>query len=122
MSQATKGSAEKAPNYSASQVQAIMDFAAENELNMESCKALGVQLGKSYRSIIAKAKTLELTYVAKPAPAKKPRGITKAETVDLIAAVVKVDSLTGMEKASMASLNKLLAAVEALATVAETVE
>lgn len=67
-------------------------------LDLASAKVVGEKIGKSYRSVIAKAKQLGLEYVAKPAPAKKPKEVTKAEMVTELEGIFG-RSLAGLEKA-----------------------
>ena len=76
--------------------------------------ALAADLGKSTRSVIAKAKQLDLPYTPKPKAAAKGRGVTKAAVVlDVAAALqVDVDAVAGLAKADMAALKALLAAVK----------
>ena len=71
MSDTDKAKAEAAKNYSVEQVAAII---AASPLNLESAKALGETMGKSYRSIVAKCLSLkaagsDVEYVSKPPPA-----------------------------------------------------
>ena len=65
--------------------------------------ALGKELGFSTRSIIAKAKSLELDYIPKPVPAKKVAPETKAELVAEIETATGLD-LTGLSGATAAAL------------------
>ena len=106
---------EKAPNYSDEQVAAIV---AASPLNLAKAKALGEEMGKSYRSIIAKAKTLEnVEYESKPAPQKKPTQETKKEIVDAIFASFdgeKTASFMGLEKATTRALVNLRQAIKSL--------
>jgi hypothetical protein len=99
--------AEKAKNYTAEMEAAIV---AASPLNLESAKALAETMGKSYRSIIAKAKSLGLDYVSKPAPAKREAPETKAQLVAKIemATGAEESSLTGLEKAPVRALLNLL--------------
>jgi len=96
---------EKTVNYSDDMIAAIR---AAAPLTFEGAQALEKEIGKSYRSIIAKAKSLGVEYVAKEAPKKRVTGaISKGEIVAAIAGAVGVDSLEGLEKATGASLAKL---------------
>jgi uncharacterized membrane protein YebE (DUF533 family) len=81
-------------------------------LNMEKAKAIGGQIGKSYRSVIAKAKSLGVDYEGKPKAAKRIGGMTKPQMVEAIAAAVGTDAaaLEGLEKSTASSLGNLLAA------------
>jgi len=76
-------------------------------LNLASAKAVGLAIGRSYRSVIAKAKSLDVEYISKPAPAKKVKPETKAEIVGDIASIIGVTSLSGLEKAPATVLRVL---------------
>jgi hypothetical protein len=105
---------EKAPNYTAEQVAEIV---SASPLNMEKAKELAAKFGKSYRSVIAKAKTLEgVEYQSLPPVAKKPTEETKAEIVQSIEALFsdKCASLFGLEKATTRALVNLRQAIGAL--------
>ena len=65
-------------------------------------------MGKSVRSLIAKAKREGIEYISKPAPAKKKAAPSKADIVAAICSAVDTDSLDGLEKATGSALNKLL--------------
>lgn len=81
-------------------------------LTFDSAAALGERMGKGARSIIAKAKSLGVEYIAKEAPKKRVTGtVAKADIVASIAHAVGVDALDGLEKAPAAALVKLLEAV-----------
>jgi hypothetical protein len=82
-------------------------------LNLEKSKALAAEIGKSYRSVIAKAKSLGVDYEGKPKPAKRVTGQTKPQIVAAIAARVNLpaDKLEGLEKAPALVLGALLEAV-----------
>jgi len=96
----------KEVNYSPDAVAAIK---AAAPLNLEGAKSLAKDLDKTYRSIIAKAKSLGVAYVSKPAPARKPKAETKAEIVGDIARLVGGVSLDGLEKAPAGALRSLRA-------------
>jgi len=101
----------KAPNYSDEQIAAIV---AASPLNLDKAKALAAEFGKSYRSVIAKAKTLEgVEYTSLPPVAKKPTEETKAEIVTSIEALFadKCASLFGLEKSTTRALINLRQAV-----------
>ena len=76
-------------------------------LNLEKAKAVGMEIKRSYRSVIAKAKSLGVEYVSKPAPAKKAKAETKAEIVADISTLIGGVSLAGLEKAPATALNML---------------
>ena len=80
---------------------------AASPLNLESAKALGATMDRSYRSIIAKAKNLGMDYISKPAPTKKPKGETKADIVRDIEMLLAGVSLDGLEKAPASALKKV---------------
>jgi hypothetical protein len=90
------------PNYSAEQIAAIT--AAANPLDIDKAKALELVIGKTYRSIISKCKSLGLPYATKPAPLKRVAKITKSELVAEIESQTGITSLDGLEKATMAAL------------------
>ena len=90
---------------------AIVEAAAP--LTLETAKSVGEKIGRSYRSVIAKAKSLGLEYIAKPAPAKKEKGPTKLERVAEIESATGL-KLDGLEKAPVATLTRLQGFVEAL--------
>lgn len=77
-------------------------------MDLAGAKALGAEIGMSYRSVIAKAKSLGLEYTPKPAPAKVEKPETKAEIVAELAGVLEM-SLEGLEKAPRATLIALRA-------------
>lgn len=82
-------------------------------LTYDSAAALADKLGKTTRSVIAKAKSMDLEYTPKAKPAPKGKGVTKADVVAQIAAALSVpaDSVDGLKGATMASLTTLLAKV-----------
>ena len=84
--------------------------AAAAPLTFESAAALAEKLGKSTRSVIAKAKSLGVEYTPKAKPAPKGKGVTKADVVAEIAATmaVPVEQVEGLKGATMASLTALL--------------
>jgi len=89
----------------------VQKIRAAAPLNLEKARALGEELGVSYRSIIAKAKTEKVEY-QKTAPAsKKPRGETKAELVARVESVMGVP-LDGLDKAPAQTINRLLSFAE----------
>ena len=86
----------------------VATIKAAQPLDLAKAKALGLQLDRGYRSIIAKAKREGFDYISKPAPAKKKSAPSKADLVAAICAAVSTDSLDGLEKATGSALNKLL--------------
>lgn len=96
--------AEKAANYSVEQVQMLRDAAP---IDMEKAKILAEKMGKTYRSIIAKAKREQIPYLAKvPEPKKGKDAPTKAELVGAMRIVTGL-KLPDLDKASTAALNEL---------------
>lgn len=83
-------------------------------LNMDSAKEIAAEIGKSYRSVIAKAKSLGVEYHSKPKPQKRVGGMTKPQMVAAIATALDVDAekLEGLEKSTALSLGTLLEAVK----------
>jgi len=86
----------------------VATIKAAQPLDLAKAKALGAQLDRGYRSIIAKAKREGFEYISKPAPARKKAAPSKAELVGAIAKAVDCDTLDGLEKATGQSLAKLL--------------
>ena len=86
----------------------VATIEAAQPLDLAKAKALGAQLDRGYRSIIAKAKREGFEYISKPAPAKKKAAPSKAELVSAIAKAVNCDTLDGLEKATGQALAKLL--------------
>jgi len=105
----TKEKAEKVANYSAEQEAEIK---AAAPLNLDKAKALAEKMGKSYRSVIAKAKSLDVPYESKPAPTKRPVQITKVELVAEISKSLSGAKLDGLEKATTAALVNLYKATK----------
>lgn len=91
-------------NYTPEMIAAIT---AAAPLNLEKAKAVGLAIGRTYRSVIAKAKSEGLEYVSKPAPAKKAKAETKAEIVGDISTLFGGVSLDGLEKAPAAVLRTI---------------
>ena len=99
-------------NYTTEMVATIK---AQQPLDLAKAKALATQFGngKTYRSIIAKAKKEGFEYISKPSPAKKKAAPLK---IDLIIAIadaldVTVLDLVGLEKATGQGLNNLLKSI-----------
>jgi hypothetical protein len=86
----------------------VATIEAAQPLDLAKAKALGAQLDRGYRSIIAKAKREGFEYISKPAPARKKAAPSKAELVGAIAKAIDCDTLDGLEKATGQSLAKLL--------------
>jgi len=86
----------------------VATLKAAQPLDLAKAKALGAEMGKGYRSIIAKAKREGFDYISKPAPAKKKAAPSKADMVADICAALAMDSCEGLEKSTGSALNKLL--------------
>ena len=87
--------------------------AAAAPLTFESAAALAEKLGKSTRSVIAKAKSLGVEYTPKAKPAPKGKGVTKADLVAKVASELGLpaEMLEGLKGATVASLEVLLTKV-----------
>lgn len=104
----------KAPNYSDAQIATIR---ARAPINMEIAKELAKGMGKTYRSVIAKAKSEKIEYTAKAVAKKRVGGSTKKDMI------VKIASLSGIAPATLEGLEKSTAlALSALVTVFESQE
>ena len=95
----------KAVNYTP---EMVSEMAAQTPLNLEKAQALSIQLNRSVRSIIAKAKREGIDYISVKPAAKRVKGQTKAQMVEAIANKVNADSLEGLEKAPAITLGRLL--------------
>ena len=98
------------PNYSTAMESAMI---ATSPISYDSAVSLAETFGKSTRSVIAKAVSMDgVTYVARPKVAKNGSDIVrKAEIVMNIADftnVTSVNDLSGLEKATKTSLLALL--------------
>ncbi len=94
----------KTVNYSPEMVSEMREMAP---LNLEKAKLLAPLLGRSVRSIIAKAKREGIEYVSVKPVAKRVKGLTKADLVKSISVKVGAD-LEGLEKAPAVTLGRLL--------------
>jgi hypothetical protein len=94
----------KTVNYSPEMVSKMVEMAP---LNLEKAKILAPKIGRSVRSIIAKAKREGIEYVSVKPVAKRVKGLTKADLVKTISEKVGAD-LEGLEKAPAVTLGKLL--------------
>ena len=95
----------KAVNYTP---EMVSEMAAQTPLNLEKAQALSIQLNRSVRSIIAKAKREGIDYVSVKPVAKRVKGQTKAQMVEAITEKLNADSLDGLEKAPALALGRLL--------------
>ena len=108
------------PNYSKEQEKAIIDA---SPLCLETAKALGESFDppKSYRSIIAKAKSLGCEYISKPPPSKKVAKVTKAELVEQISLALDRDCI-GLEKSPVTALVAVINGIDHLTKALEPSE
>ena len=85
-------------------------IASLQPLNAEICSQLAQEFGLTQRSVIAKAKSLQLDYVVKAKPARKKASPTKMDTVRAIEKALDADSgsLDGLVKATGLALDALL--------------
>jgi hypothetical protein len=100
MTDSVKAPAVKAINYTADQVAILVENAP---FCLEKAKIVGLELGKSPRSIIAKCLSEGIEYNSKPAPAKREAVETKAEIVAEIETATGL-TLGGLEKATAKAL------------------
>jgi O-acetyl-ADP-ribose deacetylase (regulator of RNase III) len=101
--------ATKTVNYTEAQVAALREAAP---LDMAKAKELAREMGKSYRSVIAKAKSENIEYVAKVAASKRVGGATKKEMIELLSdkSGVPYAKLEGLEKATAIAIAAILVA------------
>ena len=86
------------PNYSASQMAEIREHAP---LNYEIASELGTKFGKKTRSVIAKAISMEVEYIA------KPRHTKNGETVERKLAIVSdIEKMLGTTAPSLVKATK----------------
>tara|TARA_B110000503_G_scaffold111111_1_gene166283 strand:- start:1585 stop:1878 length:294 start_codon:yes stop_codon:yes gene_type:complete len=78
--------------YSPSEVAAIV---GATPLTFEKAKEIGAKIGKSHRSVIAKAKSLGVVYIPKAKPVAK--GKTEATKADVLVAIRKGLALSARE-------------------------
>ena len=76
----------------------VCQMEAQAPLNLEKAKALSSELGRSVRSIIAKAKREGIAYDSVKPVAKRVKGQTKSELVAVIAAKLNAGNLEGLGK------------------------
>jgi hypothetical protein len=94
----------KAPNFTPEQ-EAMISAAAP--LNQEKARALAASMGKTERSITAKAVRMGVTYIRKQPVTKAGGKVEKKETiVSEISALVE-GNLDGLDKAPKAALQAL---------------
>ena len=80
-------------------------------LNLAKAQTFASEWGVSYRSIIAKALSLGLTYEKKAVSSSSSDRPTKADLVREIEQSLQGESLDGLEGASMRSLSALLMSI-----------
>ena len=81
-------------------------------IDYAKAQALGKELNRSPKSVIAKCKREGIEYISKPAPARKKSAPTKADIVSAICSGLDLDDLNGLEKATGSALSKLLSAIK----------
>ena len=94
-------------NYTPTRVEALRNA---QPLNLEKAQTFSSEWGMSYRSIIAKALSLGLTYEKKAVVSSSSKP-TKRDMVAEIEKALDADSLSGLEGASMRSLESLLMSI-----------
>jgi len=90
----------------------VATLTANAPLDYTKAQALGKEMGRSAKSIIAKAKREGIEYVSKAAPARKKSAPTKSDIVSAICSGLDIDDLAGLEKATGSALSKLLSAIK----------
>ena len=90
----------------------VATLTANAPLDYTKAQALGAEMGRSAKSIIAKAKREGIEYISKPAPARKKSAPTKSDIVSAICSGLDIDDLAGLEKATGSALSKLLGAIK----------
>ena len=101
----------KSTNYTPEMEQAIK---AASPLDVAKAKVLADQLGKNFRSVIAKAISMGLPYnAAKPVRKDGTPIVRKAELVSAIEKSLSAGSgsLVGLEKATRSALDSLLSEI-----------
>jgi hypothetical protein len=81
-------------------------------IDFDKAQALGKEMNRSVKSVIAKCKREGIEYISKPAPARKKSAPTKADIVSAICSGLDIDDLNGLEKATGSALSKLLSAIK----------
>ena len=87
------------PNYSKEQCEEIR---SQEPLNFEKAAVLGAKMGKKTRSIIAKAISMEVEYIAKPRATKSGEPIVLKSTL-----VSEIESKMGVSLPSLAKATKV---------------
>lgn len=100
---------DKAVNYTNDMVTELTEMAP---VTYAEAVEFGEKHGKSTRSVIAKVLSLNLDYIAKVVPTKKPHKVTKAELVAEISVRLGLEApIDGLDKATARSLDKLVHAL-----------
>ena len=94
--------------YTPTMIEAMRDA---QPLNLEKAQSFSSEWGMSYRSIIAKALSLGLTYEKKTVISSSSSKPTKKDLVREIEQSLQGESLVGLEGASMRSLHNLLMSI-----------
>ena len=94
-------------NYTPTRIEALRNA---QPLNLAKAQSFASEFGVSHRSIIAKALSLGLTYEKKAVVSSSSKP-TKRDVVAEIEKALDADSLSGLEGASMRSLNSLLMSI-----------
>ena len=103
--QKTENTSASAPNYTEADVQVIRDHAP---LNKEIAEKVGALIGKSWRSVVAKAKREGIEYIAmQPEPKKGRDAPTKAQLAEQLRELTGF-KLPQVDKASVRDLTELL--------------
>jgi len=95
-------------NYTPTRIEALRNA---QPLNLAKAQSFASEWGVSYRSIIAKALSLGLTYEKKAVTASSSDRPTKADLVREIERSLQGESLDGLQGASMRSLQNLLMSI-----------
>jgi hypothetical protein len=95
-------------NYTDEQVKLLEDA---SPFDWEGAKVIGLTMGKSPQSIVAKVKNLGLPYTPKPAPRKKAVQTTKTELTAVIQHMIDRD-MTGLEKSTRGALLLLINGIQ----------
>lgn len=91
----------KAPNFTPEQEAAIREAAP---LNQEKSRALAASMGKTERSITAKAVRMGVAYERKAAVTKTGAPVEKKETIVAQISAIVSGNLDGLDKAPKAAL------------------
>ena len=99
----------KKPNYTAEQIAVLKNA---QPLNQAKAVEIAEEIGKTSRSVIAKAKSLGLDYEVKVRATKRVAS-SKADLVRAIAKGLDADAsqFEGLEKATMTALSNLLSEI-----------